>query len=78
MISLYYCKKIVITFFIGTGSVGFNIMQNFLTTHKKLKFLGLMHTLDSALDFFTDPTYPLYNPNLVVSIIYLNIYRKSS
>lgn len=48
-------------------------MQDFLTTHKKLKFLGLMHMDDCGLAMFTVPTHPLYNPDLVVSIIYLLI-----
>jgi len=50
-------------------------MQDFLTTHKKLRFLGLMHMDDCGLAMFTVPTHPLYNPDLVVSItlIYFNI-----
>lgn len=47
-------------------------MQDFLTTHKKLRFLGLMHMDDCGLAMFTVPTHPLYNPDLVVSIIQIS------
>lgn len=52
-------------------------MQDFLTNHKKLRFLGLMHMDDCGLAMFTVPTHPLYNPELVVSINYLNNYYLS-
>lgn len=52
-------------------------MQDFLTTHKKLRFLGLMHMDDCGLAMFTVPTHPLYNPDLVVSIIYVFINDSS-
>ncbi|XP_015380158.1 PREDICTED: protein zyg-11 homolog B-like [Diuraphis noxia] len=51
----------------GSDNVGPRIMQDFLTTHKKLKFLGLMHMDDCGLAMFTVPTHPLYNPDLVVT-----------
>lgn len=54
---------------LGSDNVGPRIMQDFLTTHKKLRFLGLMHMDDCGLAMFTVPTHPLYNPDLVVSII---------
>lgn len=44
-------------------------MQDFVTNHKRLRFLGLMHMDDCGLAMFTVPTHPYYNPDLVVSII---------
>lgn len=49
-------------------------MQDFLTTHQKLKFLGLMHMDDCGLAMFTVPTHPLYNPELVVCVIQIFIF----
>ncbi|XP_025424633.1 protein zyg-11 homolog B-like [Sipha flava] len=51
----------------GSDNVGPRIMQDFLTNHKKLRFLGLMHMDDCGLAMFTVPTHPLYNPDLVVT-----------
>lgn len=44
-------------------------MQDFLTNHKDLRFLGLMYMEDCRLDMFTNPSHSLYNPDLVVSSI---------
>lgn len=66
LIKLYYFYQL---YFTGSENVGSKVMQDFITSHKKLRFLGLMHMDDCGLAMFTVPTHPLYNPDLVVSII---------
>ncbi|XP_050440716.1 protein zyg-11 homolog B-like [Adelges cooleyi] len=51
----------------GSNNVGPKIMQDFLATHQKLRFLGLMHMDDCGLAMFTMPTHPFYNSDLVVT-----------
>lgn len=49
-------------------------MHDFLTTHKKLRFLGLMHMDDCGLAMFTVVTHPLYNPDLEVCNFKIYLY----
>lgn len=68
-----YSVLIYINYLLGCGSVSYNIVQDFIINHKKLRFLGLLQMDNCGFDMFTVSTHPLYNPNLIVSIIYVFI-----
>ncbi|GFQ78435.1 protein zyg-11 homolog B [Trichonephila clavata] len=44
-----------------------NSLKNFLNSHKKLQFLGLMENPACKDDMFCRPTDPMFNPKLVVT-----------
>lgn len=59
---------------LGSDDIGPKTYEHFLKAHQNLKFLGLMDLSDSRLDIFINPSHPLFNPDLVVSIIQILNY----